>query len=296
MRKHVVRAHTRNINPHNLARPNRLLQSMIKRKIVHVRSYVRGKETSQAKLLVQPKIISVTIDPERKKIEELVDAKLQEVIDKANANKGPYWNKIANFQLSLNGRDWKIVDSYDTGGYGNYEDCQLCGHKGCRFMYVISSGDKQMTIGDECVINYIKDLDTKEVFKKHEKRLRGMVSKTKGYHDLLVDLLLWETRNGTNSFLTNMKNRVMNGNSLSPNMVSAIKRTISKDRPIEDRSRADEMAEDKRKAFELFAIARSKPANDWEKGFIVSIGEALQKGYRLSPKQVAILERIANYR
>jgi len=219
-----------------------------------------------------------------------VDAKLKEIIEKTNSNKGPYWNKIATFQLDYDGKKWKVVDSYDTGGYGDYESCQLCGHKDCRYIYVIKSdGGSVLHIGSECVYNYAQDVDTKLIFRKHEKRLKESIGKTKSYRDLLVNLLLWENKNGTNNFLRDMKTRIMGGSSLTPKMVSAIKRTIAQDKP-------KQVIIETNRDIELFGRAKGKGANDWERGFVTSIGEQLKNGYKLSIKQVAVLERIANYK
>ncbi len=287
MRTHTVRSHVRQSRRSRVVYHNPLREHL-----VHVRSYKRGNEKPEAKLLVQPKIVSPPIDPKRAEAEKLVDAKLAEVVQTVNANKGPYWNKIANFQINYNGRAWKIVDSYDTGGYGDYESCQLCGHRDCRYMYVISDGTNNLTIGDECVGNYIKDLDAKDIFKKHNKRLRESIGKTKSYRDLLIDLLLWESRNGTNSFLTAMKSKVMSGQSLSPNMVSAIKRTIAQDRPKPVASPV-RVGWDAKSDRELYNIARDKPKSLWERDtFMPSINVQINNGWKLSDKQRNILIRI----
>jgi len=284
---HTVKSHQRQVPRSKLNRRNVLLK-----RLVHVRSYRRGNERPEPKLIAKPSVPLKSTDPVREKIENLIDTRLKETIASINANKGPYWKKIADFQLNYNGKEWKIVDSYDTGGYGDYEDCQLCGHKGCRYMYVIASGGEKKTIGDECVGNYIKDLNAKEIFKKHNKRLRNSIGNVKSYRDLLVNLILWETKNGTNHFLSDMKARILSGTSLSPNMVSAIKRTIEKDKPKPVASTPTQPNKD----FELYSRAKGKGSNDWERGFLVSVGEQIQKGYKLSIKQVAVLERIANYK
>lgn len=291
MLQHVVRRHSRQLPRSKLNRRNPTLK-----RIVSVRSYRRGNERPMTKPIVKPVVVQQPVDPLRSKVENLVDTKLKEVVDKQNSNKGPYWKKIADFQLNYNGKNWKVIDSYDTGGYGEYESCQLCGHKECRYIYVIKSemGDV-MHIGSECVYNYTKDVDAKQIFKKHEKRLKETIGKTKSYRDLLVDLILWESKNGTNNFLANMKSRIMNGNSLSPNMVSAIKRTIVHDRPKPTPVQPGQPAQPN-KDLELFNRARGKSVNEWERGFLTSVDQQIKNGYKLSIKQVAVLERIANYK
>jgi hypothetical protein len=86
-----------------------------------------------------------------------------------------------------------------------------------------------------------------------------------------------------------MKTRIMGGSSLTPKMVSAIKRTIAQDKP-------KQVIIETNRDIELFGRAKGKGANDWERGFVTSIGEQLKNGYKLSIKQVAVLERIANYK
>lgn len=285
MQRHIVKAHQRQVPRSKFDRYN-----VTHKRTVRVNSYRRGNEKPETKPIVKPEQPKAPVDPLREKTEQIVDAKLKEIIEKTNSNKGPYWNKIATFQLDYNGKKWKVVDSYDTGGYGDYESCQLCGHKDCRYIYVIKSdGGSVLHIGSECVYNYAQDVDTKLIFRKHEKRLKESIGKTKSYRDLLVNLLLWENRNGTNSFLRDMKTRIMDGSSLTPNMVSAIRRTIAQDKP-------KQVIVENNRDIELFGRAKGKGANEWERGFITSVGEQLKKGYKLSIKQVAVLERIANYK
>jgi hypothetical protein len=92
-----------------------------------------------------------------------------------------------------------------------------------------------------------------------------------------------------------MKSRIMSGSSLSPNMVGAIKRTISQDRPKPTPSQPAQPSQ-LSKDVELFNRARGKGANDWERGFLSSVGQQIQNGYKLSIKQIAVLQRIANYK
>lgn len=113
-----------------------------------------------------------------------------------NKRKEYYWKIVSKFQLSMNGKEWHIIEVYDALQVsGKYETCQLCGHHPCRFMYVISPYTKEelleklevlksvydkneltaeikklkLVIGDECVLNYTTD----EAHEKVIKRLRN---------------------------------------------------------------------------------------------------------------------------
>ena len=127
---------------------------------------------------------------------------------KENANK--YWLTISKFQLSLRGKSWYIVREYDALLEKKaYESCELCGHYPCRFMYVISPLSKReweekvealkmiltpeevktevkkftLTIGDECVLNYVVD----EEERKYIKRFRNTQEKIFNF-ELVGDL------------------------------------------------------------------------------------------------------------
>jgi uncharacterized protein with HEPN domain len=113
---------------------------------------------------------------------------------KERANR--YWLTISKFQLSLHGKIWNIIDNYDSLKIkGVYETCELCGHTPCRDMYVISPLSKKeyeervealkmilppkefeaekkkfsLTIGNECVVNYLQDEEQKKYIKSYRR-------------------------------------------------------------------------------------------------------------------------------
>jgi hypothetical protein len=256
----------------------------------HVRSYVRGDgEKPQTPFFMnKPKPVTTTLsNPLLEKVEELVDNKIKIHQDAINTQNGSYWTKISKFQLDYNGKTWNIIRSYDNGGGKNSEDCQLCGHKHCRYMFVISSGASQLTIGSECVGNYTKDINAKDILKHFQNNVVKKSAKIASYRDALINIGLWVNKNGSNSFLTSIVGQMLEGKDLTARQLGAVDKIISKDI---DRSALDV----KDKITTIFGKAKQKITNDWERTFIVSIGDQLQKGRTLSPKQVAKLEQMAN--
>lgn len=118
-----------------------------------------------------------------------------------------YYQKLAEFQFSINGKEWKIVGSYDAlEQSGRYEECELCGHPDCRYMFVIApTGNeanvaalavvldedemekikegRQLSIGDICVTNFSED----ENLNYNMKHYVTMMNKIRNYK-ILGDL------------------------------------------------------------------------------------------------------------
>jgi hypothetical protein len=105
--------------------------------------------------------------------------------DSAYRERTAYWNKIKEFQVVLDGKEWRKVDFWDNlRKFGSYRECELCGFPNCRWVYkiapeaaiLLSETDaeaKGKIIGDECIWNYTKDMDeyTKERMKKQSQKM-----------------------------------------------------------------------------------------------------------------------------
>lgn len=114
-----------------------------------------------------------------------------------NSTYSTYWNRIADFQLTYNGQNWRVSAEADTMtgalhampgeavpsppqdrtgmGHTGYSTCQLCGHYPCRYMFYIRSPTVNSLgrwIGDECISNYITDPETREVARSTVARYR----------------------------------------------------------------------------------------------------------------------------
>jgi len=162
----------------------------------------------------------------RKPLEESFNKIMERTKRYLTTGAGYYWQKITSFQLNEGGKNWKVVDFYDTGGYGNYEACDLCGFPKCRYKFVIVSeqnflaramlgtplkdiwwGGKKLgtkyidgidanpdevkSIGDECVLNYL-DENGQEIFKRFKRTAIVKVFNIKKYEPLAKEMFIYK--------------------------------------------------------------------------------------------------------
>jgi len=268
--------------------PVRHIVASYKREGRHVKTYARGHGKKPTTPFMTHKIShpKPVVDPIREKVEALVDMKIQDGQNIIRNTEGGYWNKIAKFQVNFDGKLWKLIRAYDNGGGKDSEDCQLCGHKHCRYMFVIGHLDKQLTVGSECISNYAVDKDAKDVLRQYQTKVVKKAASVAKHRDLLVNIGMWAHKNGANRFLTSIVGQILDGKDLTYSQRTATERIISKDINKKE-------LEAKNKIPTLFNNAKGKISNDWERKFIISISETLQKGWTLSPKQIDILEKMA---
>ena len=241
----------------------------------------------EAKKIVNP----VSVDPLREKFEQLIDRKILEHKEKIQKSEGGYWDKISKLQIEYNLKKWRVIRSYDNGGGENSENCELCGHHGCRYMYVISDGVDQLTIGSECVTNYTVDKGAKEVIRNFQSKVVKKQAKVEEYRDLLVRMGMWMSKNGTRDILTSIAGSMFDGKDITFPQRRAVESIISKDPP---KVTTKELSSKEKRILEIIEKTKGKSMNSWEAEAIPDIIRKFRNGYDLSDKQISSLERLAN--
>ena len=219
-------------------------------------------------------------------LEQKVNSAVESAVNRFEAGGSRYWNIIAAFQIKLDGKDWRIIGGYDTGGHGSYEKCELCGHFPCREIFIISDGVNEKHIGNECVKNFNREIagTIDNYFKLTARR----VAAVKANKPLLLRMAIWANTYGASRSLNFWSGQILQGKSLSKADKVEIEGIISK---IPDAK----AIESYNCAKDLISRARQRVTNTWERDFIESVATQNSLNRPLSSKQLSILERIANY-
>jgi hypothetical protein len=205
-----------------------------------------------------------------------------------------YWAKIAEFQLEYDGKNWRIVGEYDTGGHGFYEPCELCGFPRCRFKFIIENPEtgQRLSIGDVCVVNYCKDINAKRILDKYRTKVTKVIWQLKRNQELYQRIVEWEQseKGYSNGFISSIKAQLLRGKRLSKRQLKVLESVMSK----EPKKMTDEEHE---KVKELLgkAYVYSKLWSDWEIRFIDGIEERLKRRIPLTEKQMKTFERISSH-
>ena len=221
-------------------------------------------------------------------IEKLVDDRMIKALERFKISGGSYWQKISKFQVIKDGKTWQITDAFDVGR--DYRKCELCGHYPCRHLYVIESLDthEKLTIGSECVLNYVKDINAREILLRYQKNFTTKIMSVQTSRSNLIKMADWVSKNGPHALLSSFTRQILSGKRLSKNqeliLSEILGRTISK-----------EAQEARTQIVQLLTQARQKVRNDWENRFVMSLVEQHNANRLLSEKQLVILRRIANY-
>jgi len=208
-----------------------------------------------------------------------------------------YWQKIAEFQLEYEGKRWKLVHTYDTGGHGKYETCQLCGHFPCRYMFVIQhpATGQTKTIGDECVVKYTVDTKAKDVLRRYRTQVTKRVADLNENKPMIVKIEKWIRENGYNGFLNSILYQLWEGKRLSEKQVVATNKILTQEIPGETKEMRNKSKTEQENLIEK-AIRKDETLNDWERSFLRSVAEQSKSGRILSEKQITVLERITKKR
>ena len=250
----------------------------------HVKSYIRGKgeKPKTSFFMNKSSAHKPVVDPLREKVEALVDKKILEQKEQIMKHDGGYWDKISKFQLDYDGKHWRLIRAYDNGGGQASEDCELCGHKHCRYMFVIGSADKQLTIGSECVGNYTNDAHAKDILKRFQNNVVKKSAKVGKYRDLIIRTTIWIHKNKPMDILNSILTQMLDGKDISARQIGAVEKIISKDLPKND----DFLV--------LLEKARKQVSNDWERDFVASVTDQYKRGRTMSEKQLALINKIAS--
>jgi hypothetical protein len=225
---------------------------------------------------------------------ETAEAIFQSAEDRVKANGQLYWQKIATFQVELNGKSWQIVEEYDTGGHGNYEACELCGFPNCRFKFVIADPktNERLSIGDECILNYVKDLNAKEILSKYRKKVTIRLYAFKRCEKWYTKIAKYnQDHPGTRTmFLESIAGQLLKGYALSKRQIAAVEQVLGgqamgTDLPAQTQA----MRAQYEQLFEAIK-PHFRHLSAWEREFVQSTDEQVKRGRILSEKQLAILK------
>jgi len=224
---------------------------------------------------------------DRSDVEKLVDSKIIESLKRFRISGGSYWQKISQFQVLKDGKLWRVVDAFDVGR--NYQKCQLCGHFPCRHMYVIQSdtGEK-LTIGSECVLNYVKDVNAREILRRYQQNYTTKVMVVQTARQTLLDIANWVSKNGGNWMTSAYIRQLLAGKPLSKSQKLVLAQKLQT-------VVSPELKEVRIQTAALINAARRKVRNDWENRFMISIVDQFSRSFALSEKQLTIIRRIAAY-
>lgn len=211
-----------------------------------------------------------------------------------------YWQKIAKFQVEYDGKNWQVVDAYDTGGHGKYVKCELCNHYPCRYVFVIqeADGSRSMTIGDECVVNYTANVgNAKEIVAKYGKTVALKVARLERYKPYIKAIEDWKVRNGANRELEYLENGLLNANGFPQKTLNRILELTAVDKPKEVLEKESQAKEKQKSLLEMTnKIYKEQYGNisDWERNFIGSVHDQVRSGRTLSERQMEFMQKITD--